>query len=507
VVKNINNPMIMKNLNKNLTAKQIPGTGLVSKIILMLLIGLATLVSCKKSRPIGPEQSSIDRTPVLKASATDLQLNEGDFNNMAVNFTWSPGSNHGTNSAVDYTLQFGLKGNDFAKPTNVKLGRNIYSQQYTVADFNDLLLNQVSLAPDTSAELEVRIKSAPADSSESPDFSNAVNVKVKTYKPVSSTLYLIGDATPNGWDANNATPLKRDENNPTIFHYKGALYAGQFKFITDIGQFVPSYNMGSDSTRLFYRTDFSQPDNQFTVNSAGNYKITVDLYKLTINIVKLAGPPYSQLWIVGDATPNGWDIGNAAEMRRDPGDHFIFQYNEILNSGEFKIATKKDFNAPFYRPTMNHPDISSTAVQLNAGDPDNKWYITNPGAYKITLNLHDTTISIKPFTPYTKLWIVGDATPNGWNIDNPNQMQLDPNNPYIFTYDGPLTAGEFKFPTATGDWGTDFFMPAINHQPLDSTTVVFTPGGSPDKKWQITTAGNYSITLNQLYETIKVVKN
>ena len=265
--------------------------------------------------------------------------------------------------------------------------------------------------------------------------------------------------------------------------------------------------MGQDSTKIVYRSDNNQPDNQFTINTPGVYTLTVDLVHLTIILGKLPGPPFTKLWVIGDAAPGGWDLNNAAAMREDPGNPFIFDFNDSLKVGEFKIATKLDFNAAFYRPTSNHPPLTSTDVQLSAGNPDNKWYISNAGAYHITLDLKNMTISIKPFTPYSKLWIVGDATPNGWDINNPNVMQPDPNNPYVFTYSGPMNTGEFKFPTATGDWFTDYFMPGINHQSLDSTFVKFVPGGSPDFKWQITTAGNYTVTLNQLYETIKVVKN
>ncbi len=34
----------------------------------------------------------------------------------------------------------------------------------------------------------------------------------------------------------------------------------------------------------------------------------------------------------------------------------------------------------------------------------------------------------------------------------------------------------------------------------------FVPGGSPDFKWKIPEAGNYTITINQLYETISIQK-
>ena len=221
------------------------------------------------------------------------------------------------------------------------------------------------------------------------------------------------------------------------------------------------------------------------------------------------GPAYAKLWIVGDATPNGWNIDNPNEMKVDPANPFQFKYNEVLNAGEFKIPTTTgNWGTDYFMPPSNHPDISSNEVQLVAGgSPDNKWQIVTPGAYKILLNISSAPfIRITPFTPYTQLWMVGDATPAGWNIDAPTPMVQTAGNPYEFTYTGNLNTGEFKIPTATGNWGTDYFMPPTNHPATTETNATFVPGGNPDNKWQITEAGNYKITLNQLYETILIEK-
>lgn len=85
-------------------------------------------------------------------------------------------------------------------------------------------------------------------------------------------------------------------------------------------------------------------------------------------------------------------------------------------------------------------------------------------------------------------------------------MTADPTNPYLFTWQGAMTAGEFKIPTTTGNWGCDYFMPMVNHQPISSTLAKFIPSGNPDNKWQITVPGNYKITLDQLHETIQIQK-
>lgn len=221
------------------------------------------------------------------------------------------------------------------------------------------------------------------------------------------------------------------------------------------------------------------------------------------------GAAYNQLWIAGDATPNGWDINNPNQMVKDPTNSFQFKYNEVLNAGEFKIPTTTgNWSTDYFMPPTNHPAITSTAVQLiPGGNPDNKWQITTGGAYKILLNISSSPfIRITPFTPYTKLWMVGDATSAGWNINDPVPMVPTAGNPYEFTYTGALNVGEFKIPTDTGNWGTDYFMPPANDAGITETNAVFIAGGNPDNKWKITEAGNYKVTLNQLYETIKIEK-
>ena len=51
------------------------------------------------------------------------------------------------------------------------------------------------------------------------------------------------------------------------------------------------------------------------------------------------------------------------------------------------------------------------------------------------------------------LYMVGDATPAGWSIDNPYEMTRDTENKYLFTYHGKLKTGEIKLPLSKGDWG------------------------------------------------------
>lgn len=497
----------MKTLKSNIENMGSPYNKKVCCLYAAMLLILSSILgtSCTKDNLM---ELNKGETPLgLSVNKDTLVLHEKDAATDALTFTWTSGSNGGTNASISYVLQIDKQGNNFADPVTENLGKAAYTKTYSVKALNDSLLSHWDLTPGKEAQLEARVISSVSGN---PDLSenSAVTIKVTPYQPVSTTLYLIGDATPNGWSADNATALTLSNSIPGEFTWQGHLNSGNFKFTTSLGQFLPSYNKGTDAAHLVLRTDDSQSDDQFTVSTPGVYNVTVNLLNLSLSVTEGDVPPYERLWIVGDATPSGWDISAPGEMRVDSSNLFVFNYNAVLKTGEFKIPTATgDFNTDYYMPLANHPDISETGVQfVQGGNPDLKWQITNPGPYKIKLDLEQMKISIKPFTPYTQIWMVGDATPVGWNIDNPQPMTPDSNDPYVFTYTGPLNAGEFKFPVETGDWGGDFFMPEVSGAGPGSTRMKFVPGGSPDYKWKITSPGNYKITINQLMETISIQK-
>lgn len=365
----------------------------------LLLLVLLVVSACKKS----DDTPTLTATPNLAVSTTNVILNRNDAAKPAVKLSWSAATVSGMNGSVTYFLQWDRKGNNFANPTNVKIGKDSLSVNYTHAAFNDLMS---TLPVDVPTQIELRLVGQTSDGSVSAFYSNALVLTVTPYS-------------------------------------------------------------------------------------------------------KVLPPPYGKLWLVGSATPNGWDLDNATPLIQDGADLFSFSYTGNFSAGEFKVATAKSWDAPFYRPVTNHPSLNATTMQLSAGDPDHKWEVTKAGRYKITLNLRNLTVSIVDLTattppPYSQLWLVGDATPNGWDIDNATLLIKDAADPFIFSYTGPLKAGEFKIPTAK-NWDSKFYRPVTNHQPLSDTKVQLS-AGDPDNKWEITTAGNYKITLDIRSNTIAIVK-
>lgn len=230
----------------------------------------------------------------------------------------------------------------------------------------------------------------------------------------------------------------------------------------------------------------------------------------------------STLYMVGDATPNGWSIDAPTALEASEEDPLVFTWEGTLNAGEMKLClTSGSWDAPFIRPMSNgdeigKAEISGAEFQMHAGDPDEKWKVTDAGVYHLTFDLRNWTMSstwlrgqdapeIKPIETDV-LYIVGDATPAGWNIDAP--VALEKKSAYIFEFDGPLMAGEFKACISTGDWGVEFIRPLsdgckIDKSGAESDDFVFV--ANPDHKWRVADVGIYHLTFDLEKYTITAI--
>ena len=487
------------NIFLNIKTKKTFNVGPLIRLLFVVLISSALFTACEEN-----EEITIDmgKPIVLSVSTAEITLEQAKDNNTAVEYSWTTGTNRGTQASISYTFQIDLSGNNFANAITSELGKAVYAKAFTVGELNDILLNTYGVSSNTRSDLEARVIAEVSHEEVEPDSSDIITIAVTPYEPVSTTIYFMGSAAPNGWDANMANPMVVDQDDPTTFTYQGELNPGQLKFITTLGSLLPSYQKGEDENSLLYRTDDTQPNVNFEISEAGIYNISMNLIDLTISIILKEGPGYDVLYIFGSATPNGWDIENALEMIQNPDDLYQFTYEGVLSPGEFKIPVNKNTNLE-QDMFMKDPDDSTKVYLHTGGDPDDsKWNIYKENWYTLELDLYDYTISIEPFI----LYIIGSATPVGWDISNAIELEQDPENWYIFRYEGPLTAGEFKFPiNRQTDWAQDMYM----KDPTDPSKMYRHTGGEEDdEKWVFTEAdaGNYILTVNVKDLTIDIQK-
>ncbi len=350
-----------------------------------------------------------------------------------------------------------------------------------------------------------------------------------------STLYMVGDATPNGWDIGNPTALAPTADDALVFAWEGPLNTGELKLCLTTGSwdapFIRPMVNGTEITKTNisnakFAMHAGDPDDKWRIADAGKYRLEFNLRDWTMSTTflgELDAPVIEPietetLYMVGDATPNGWNIDAPTQLTKVS--QYIFEYEGTLNTGEMKACLGTgDWNAPFVRPTFGGCKINKDGVEnadfVFTTNPDDKWQVEEAGIYRLTFDLEHWTLKAEYLgdIPHTDkepletdaLYIVGDATPNGWSIDEPTQLTKV--SQYIFQYEGELMPGELKACMAKGDWGVPFVRPTfggckISKSGVESEEFVFTT--NPDDKWQVTEAGQYRLTFDLEHWTIRV---
>jgi len=468
-----------------------------------VLILLALILSCTRYDEYIPDGMNADLS-LSVTRATTVLTQKGALSTTGITFNWTTGSNNGTGTSITYELQLDKNGNNFSDPLVYHLSKAIYTKTFTVNALNDTLLNRWNFDPGVAANIEARVIAHINTDPETTDISNVLSLSVTPYEPVSSTLYIYGDATTGGLDISKAGALTADAAEPTTFTFKGWLNPGSFMFPvnknSDMLQDIYMKNE-SDTTKMYLHNGGASDDSRWSVPTAGLYKIVVNLCDLTIKITALQGVEFTEMYMVGDATPNGWDIGNATAMVQDEDNPFIFRYDGVLLVGDFKFPVNRNTD---WGQVMFMKGSDSTIVYKHEGgaSDDSKWHIYKSGWYTMVLDLENMTLS---YERLDHLYIVGSAAPCGWTITEAIELTQGSSG-YEFTYTGSLVAGDFKFPfDRNSSWTQDMFM----KDPTDDSKVYFHEGGAADdNKWTITSAqeGNYEVTLNLKDMTIVLNK-
>ena len=445
----------------------------------------------------------------LSASNQEVVLDERKPNEN-LTFKWSTGSNKGTGAAISYVLQIDKEGNNFTTPLDYQMGKNVFTYSLNWATLNSILLNTFGVQPGATQKIEARIIATVSNQNVEKQISKVV-VNITTFVPVSSQLYMVGSATSVGWNVSSAVPMTLSTSQPGTFVYQGPLNSGSFKLpVNRDGCWCQDFytKSATDDTKMVHNIGGSGQDLQWQISRAGQYKVTADLLNLTIKIETIVGPPFTQIFIVGDASPSGWDIDNPKAFTQSQTNPFIFTYEANLTTGSFKIlaGAKGNWCGEWYRPLTDGQALSATTVDQNSGcSVDNKWNVTSGdvGRYKIELNTENNTISIKK----VNLYIIGDGGPNGWNIGTPTPMTYSNGN---YTYTGPLNAGEFKISKFKGDWcDGDWINAATSNQNILNGSYIGTHAcDGPDNKWKLQSgdAGNYQISINLDSQSMTIVR-
>ncbi|HUS01836.1 MAG TPA: SusE domain-containing protein [Chitinophagaceae bacterium] len=262
---------------------------------------LVALFSCtKKENKIYFEGGT---APALSATKTGtIPLSFATKDQEAVKFSWTnPDYKFTTGNSsqtVSYQVEIDTTGANFTNPNKkvVAVGSDL-SITLTQNDLNDYLLNQLQLVPGMSHNIEVRVKSM-LNNGAVPLFSNVLKftaipyaIPPKITPPSTGKLFLVGSATPGGW--NNPVPLPSQEFtklSPTLYQITVPITGGgSYLFLPLNGDWGVKYGAnGANNSNNVNGDDLKQGGGDILAPAAsGTYKIEVDFQRGKFTVTKL----------------------------------------------------------------------------------------------------------------------------------------------------------------------------------------------------------------------------
>ena len=390
---------------------------------------------------------------VLSLSDDNLVLNEENAANEVLTLTWTE-PDFGFSAAALYSVQIDVQGGDFSNPQIISVG-GAFDKTFTVEELNAKLLS-LSMLPNEEGVASFRIKATLSEYQEI--YSNTVNISVTPYSSLldlSTTLGVVGSATPGGWGNENILDLPFYTTATTnVYVAYVTLRNGEIKFRNNNDWSENWGDDGADGTLDSYGANIAV--------SAGTYKIEVNFSSMTYTMEE-----YS--WgIVGSATTNGWG-----------GPDMMFHYNSFqddwravvtLGDGEVKFRFNNDW-------AINYGDDGADGtMEANGAN-----IAVSAGHYLVTMNLNTQSYTMEEMD----VWgLVGSATANGW--DGPNDKFMPDfgiNEGYYYITGAILTDGEIKV-RQNDAWGVNYGDDG------NDGTLELNGANIP------VSAGTYNITLN-----------
>ena len=343
----------------------------------------------------------------LSVSTDTVVLKQRESSSQAIELVWTSGTNHGTGSAIAYELQIDVEDSNsaFAGGIHWDLGKTTSrTLSFSHTEWQDTLLAYFPAIPlEEYTTLQARVIATIVMTQEI-QVSPVITFIVMPYVERAQELYMVGNATPNGWDAQRAQYMRQDAEDQSLFTYEGVLNRGEFKLLLKPGEWLPCYvRNAEDSTKMVYRaTEKDYPDCKWWISKKSNYRIEANVDNLTMTVIDLGGdyeePIFYEIYMIGDATPGGWSWDRVTALVQDDEDINHFSYSGPLFAGEIKFPTEivHDWSGQFLlAPAPNcAPTAEGTYVVGNS--PDNKWVIPTAGEWKIDIYADKQTICFQP---------------------------------------------------------------------------------------------------------------
>lgn len=441
-----------------------------------------------------PSKLTTENTAVTGTSGTS-----SDHSNT---FSWSKAF-PGYAGTVTYAIQYDSAGKNFVSPQTIAGygGASVYSASLNQGDMNTTALTS-GVAVGTTGTVEYRVKATTTAGSVA--YSNVVNVAVTTFSPVPANLFIVGDATPGGWNNPVPTPSQQfTKVDDYRFSTRLGLTGGKsYLFLPVNGDWSHKYGgVGANNTNNPNGDSFKpEGGDMMAPATSGVYDIVVDFQTSKWTVTPVSIP--TNLYIVGDATAGGWN--NPVPT---PSQQFTkldtYTFAIVVNLTSTKSYLFLPVNGDWSHKFGGAADGATTATLLADGAVPGSNTPAPPtdGQYLVVVNFATNTYSVSLYSG--NLFMVGDATPGGWNnpVPTPSQ-QFTETSLGVFELTLSLTADKsFLFLPANGDWGHKFGGLGANNSNNVNGDLLKAEGG--DLKAPAA-AGSYKITVNFITMSYKI---
>lgn len=373
-----------------------------SKLFFVALSLLLVIMACKKETNTFYPNGS---TPVLSSSKMAVAAKPADSLSNVLTLSWTDPMYATVKGTEKYTIQIDSAGRNFSKAVDVVVS-GVLSDTFTAKQINTVALG-FGFSYNVPYNMDVRVVSSYANNNEQLS-SNVITISVTPYvippkvpPPVSKELFLVGDATPGGWNNPVPVPTQQFEMIDSV-DYGGVfnLIGGKQYLILPVnGDWTNKYAVADNSIAGLsgggafgynLTANFPGPDN------SGMYTILVNFQAGTFSVT-----PYTQvlpdsLFLVGDATAGGWN--NPVPVPN--------QVFSRINASQFSISVpltggKQYLMLPVNGDWTNKFAVANSSVPASGGAfgynlPTNFNGPTADGTYTIVadfLNYHYTLTS------------------------------------------------------------------------------------------------------------------
>lgn len=381
--------------------------------ILFAIVLIVVTASCSDDTLMSVAEPPAEGKFLLTNSISDIVLVPKDADkNIAVTLNWDNKSWYGIDTPLTYTIQMDNNNGEFVSPQEIAIasGNNI---SLTHADLNAKAF-ALKLTPEVASKIKVRLK-ANLKYGAVPIYSNVSTLTVTPYStlilkyPMPQELYLQGDAVPSNWGTPVPDIQKMVQIDDHRFGLIVALTGGKsFAAITAASTWSDPAYVTLDANTIPQSTGNFEPRGSATswggapIKSpavSGVYQVILDFTTGTYSITPaVLMPSPAELYIIGDATTNGWNApGNAQKFTKV--DNNTFTLTTALKAGKYAfLNANATWSTPAYLGKTDSEPLLGGNLTLNQAPNWGGSSITapNPGNYTITVNFKSGTYVLKP---------------------------------------------------------------------------------------------------------------